>query len=169
MTSVLTAWARPRWSGPPWSGPRWSSPRWAARALIGTLALLLPLATVVGCSQAREQAGTVVEHAIEEAIDGLDLTDGLPPDFPAEAVPVVDGNTRGAVKTAADGATTWVAVVDAEDSGEHARDLLTDAGLEITHTVTTDVGVLAELSGNDMTVKLIASPSRVVYVVTPAS
>src|SRR5699024_2539028 len=147
----------------------WSGRRAATRALIAALALLLPISTVAACNQVREQAGTVVEHAIEEAIDGLDLTDGLPPDFPAEAVPVVDGDTRGAVKTAADGQTTWVAVIDAEESAEHARDLLTDAGLEITHTVTTDVGVLAELSGNGMTVKLIASPSRVVYVVTPAS
>src|SRR5699024_12605910 len=159
MTTVLTAWTRPRWSGP----------HWATRVLVGTLALLLALTTVAGCSQVREQAGTVVEHAIEEAIDGLDLTDGLPPDFPAEAVPVVDGVTRGAVRTAADGQRTWVAVIDAEDSGEQARDLLTDAGLEITHTVTTDVGVLAELSGNDMTVKVIASRTRVVYVATPSS
>ena len=158
MTTVLTAWTRPRWSGP----------HWATRVLIGPLALLLALTTVAGCSQVREQAGNVVEHAIEDAIEGLDLTDGLPPGFPTEEVPVVDGAIRGAAQTTEDGQTTWVAMVEAEDSGERARDLLTGAGLEVTHTVTTDVGVLAQLSGNGVDVKLIASPSRVVYVVTPA-
>lgn len=153
MTSVLTAW---------------SGRRAATRALIAALALLLPMSTVAACSQAREQAGNVVEHAIEDAIEGLDLTDGLPPGFPTEEVPVVDGPTRGAAQTTEDGPSTWVALVQAEDSGEQARELLTDAGLEVTHTVTTDVGVLAQLSGNGVDVKLIASPSRVVYVVTPA-
>ncbi len=145
------------------------SRRLTARTLIGVLALLLPLTTVAACNHVREQAKNVVEHAIEEAINGLDLTDGLPADFPAEDVPVVDGTTRGAAKTAEDGRTTWVVLVEAESSGTRARDLLTGAGLEITHTVTTDAGVLAELSGNGMDVKLIASPSRVVYVVTPSA
>ena len=137
------------------------------RMLIGLLALLLPVALVTGCSQVREQAGNVVEHAIEEAIDGLELTDGLPADFPAEDVPVVDGPVRGAAQTTSDGQQTWVVLVEAEDSGETAREELLAAELEVTHTVTTDAGVLAELAGNGFAVKLIASTNQVVYVVTP--
>lgn len=139
----------------------------AARTLIGLLAFLLPMASVGACSQIKDEAGTVVEHAIEEAVEGLDLTDGLPPDFPTEAVPVVDGPVRGASQTGDGGQVTWVVLVTAENAGEQARSQLTDAGLEITHTVTTDAGVLAELSDDELTVKLIASTSRVVYVVTP--
>ncbi len=137
-----------------------------ARVLIALLAFLLPVAAVTGCSQVREQAGSVVEHAIEEAIEGLDLTDGLPPDFPVDDVPLVEGSVRGASQTDADGQATWVVLVEAEDAGESARQALLDAGFEITHTVTTDAGVLAELAGHGFAVKLIASTSRVVYVVT---
>ena len=139
-----------------------------ARVLIALLAFLLPVATVASCSQVREQAGNVVEHAIEEAIEGLDLTDGVPPDFPVDDVPMVEGAARGASQTNADGQTSWVVLIEAEDAGEHARELLVDAGFELTHTVTTDSGVLAELSGEDFAVKLIASTSQVVYVVTPS-
>lgn len=154
MTALLTALARRR--------P-------AARVLAGLLTLLLvPAALLSACSQVREQAGNVVEHAIEEAIDGLDLTDGLPPDFPTDDVPVVDGPTRGAAKSDQDGRTTWVVLVEADDAGTDARELLLSAGLEVTHTVTTDAGVLAELAGNGVRVKLIASTSRVVYVVSPS-
>ena len=58
-------------------------------------------------------------------------------------------------------------LVEAEDSGETAREELLAAELEVTHTVTTDAGVLAELAGNGFAVKLIASTNQVVYVVTP--
>lgn len=136
------------------------------RVLIGLLALLLPLTAVTSCSQVREQAGNVVEHAIEEAIEGLDLTDGVPPDFPVDDVPLVQGPVRGASQTDADGQITWVVLVEAENAGESAREDLLDAGFETTHTVSTDSGVLAELAGHDLTVKLIASTSRVAYVVT---
>ena len=139
-----------------------------ARLLIGLLALLLAAALVAGCNQVQEQAGNVVEHAIEEAIEGLELTDGVPPGFPGEDVPLVEGPIRGASKTDADGQATWVALVDAEDSGESARQALLDADFEVTHTVTTDAGVLAQLASETFTVKLIASTSRVVYVVTPS-
>lgn len=137
------------------------------RVLIGLLAVLLPLATATSCNQVREQAGNVVEHAIEEAIEGLDLSDGVPPDFPVDDVPLVEGPVRGASQTDADGEADWVVIVDAEDAGETAREELVRAGYEITHTVSTDSGVLAELAGHGFAVKLIASTSRVVYVVTP--
>lgn len=137
-----------------------------ARILIALLALLLPAAAMTGCSRVQEEAGNVVEHAIEEAIEGLDLTDGVPPDFPTEDVPLVEGPVRGASQTDADGQHTWAVLVEASDAGESARDLLLDAGFETTHTVTTDSGVLAELTGHGLDVKLVASTDRVVYVVT---
>ena len=129
------------------------------RVLIGLLAVLLPLATATSCNQVREQAGNVIE--------GLDLTDGVPPDFPVDDVPLIEGPVRGASQTDADGEADWVVIVDAEDAGETAREELVRAGYEITHTVSTDSGVLAELAGHGFAVKLIASTSRVVYVVTP--
>src|SRR5699024_12262202 len=52
------------------------------RPLLAALAALLVLSS---CSQIKEQAGDVVEHAIEDAVTGLDLTDGVPEDFPTEA------------------------------------------------------------------------------------
>lgn len=141
--------------------------RTRSRVLTALLALLLSAPALGACSQIQDRAGDLAEHAIEEAIDGLDLTDGLPPDFPAEQVPVTDGRTRGASQTTED-ATGWVVLVAADSSGAHARDLLTDAGLEVTHTVTVDAGLLAELSGSGYNVKLIATSTQVVYVVTPS-
>src|SRR5699024_11687438 len=43
--------------------------------LLAALAALLVLSS---CSHIKEQAGDVVEHAIEDAVTGLDLTDGVP-------------------------------------------------------------------------------------------
>lgn len=130
------------------------------------LAALAALLVLTSCSQLKEQAGDVVEHAIEDAVGGLDLTDGVPEGFPVEAVPIVDGSTRGATKTESDGVVKSVVLVSAENSGPQAQDLLTDAGLQVDHKVGTDGGLLAQLSGNGHEVTLIASGSEVVYVVT---
>ncbi|WP_159619892.1 hypothetical protein [Ruania rhizosphaerae] len=131
--------------------------------LVALVALALPIS---GCQFIEEQAGDVVEHAIEEAVEGLDLTDGLPETFPA-SVPVVDGQTRGATRTTADG-SEWVALVAAEDQGSAAQEAITEAGFEEQHAVSTQSGVLAEYSDDDHHVTLIASATQVVYVVREA-
>lgn len=133
------------------------------RPLLAALAALLVLSS---CSQIKEQAGDVVEHAIEDAVTGLDLTDGVPEDFPTEAVPIVDGPTRGATKTNSDGVVKSVVLVSAEDSGGQAQELLTEAGLQVDHKVSAEAGRLVQLSGDGHDVTLIASGSEVVYVVT---
>ncbi|SEE97946.1 hypothetical protein [Ruania alba] len=136
-----------------------------------TVRLLLTLFVVGllglgGCSLVQDRAEDVVEHAIEEAVEGLDLTDGLPEGYPAEAVPVVDGDVRGASRTTDEG-TEHVAVVSADDAGSAATDLLEGAGLEERHAVSSQSGRLVEYTGDGVHVTLIASGTRVVYVVRP--
>lgn len=138
---------------------------WASRAL-AVLTALATVALVASCAQLKDQASDVVEHAIEDAVDGLELSDGLPQDFPLDQVPVVEGPTQSATKTDSDGAVKIVVLVSAQDAGTRARDRLTDAGLEVDHEVTADAGLLAQLSGHGHDVTLIASGSQVVYVVT---
>ncbi|MBZ2196474.1 hypothetical protein [Occultella gossypii] len=135
-------------------------------ALLLALLAGVGVGALSGCDAISGAAGDAVERAIEEAVDGLDLSDGLPEGFPAEVV-VVEGPARGAARTDADGVTTWVALVTAADSGTVARSTLEDAGFEVDNVVTHDAGLIAQLSSDAHDVKLIASDTRVVYVVTP--
>ncbi|TDE88011.1 hypothetical protein EXU48_24345 [Occultella glacieicola] len=139
------------------------------RRRLGALLLaLLATGAVAGCDAISGAAGDAVERAIEEAVDGLDLSDGLPEGFPADVV-VVEGQTRGAARTDADGTTTWVALVSATDSGAAARTALEEAGFTVDNVITHDGGLIGQLSSDAYDVKLIASDTQVVYVVTPAA
>lgn len=138
----------------------------STRVLSLLAALTAALVLLSSCSQLKEQAGNVVEHAIEDAVSGLELTDGLPADFPTSDVPLLDAPAQSATKTGEDGAGKSVVLISAENSGEQARDLLTGAGLEVEQKVSTDAGLLTQLSGNGYDVTLIATDSKVVYVVT---
>lgn len=158
-----------RWPGHPYAGAMGSlriRRRCRYRA-VACMAAVTALLLISSCGLLQDRAAGVVEHAIEDAVEGLDLTDGLPQGFPADDVPLIDGPAKGATKTDSDGQVKMVVLVSADDAGEEARDLLTDSGLQIDQTVSTDVGILAQLSGPDRQVTLIASQSQVVYVLTP--
>ncbi|UFU07525.1 hypothetical protein [Ruania halotolerans] len=136
---------------------------WRALLTLSVVGLL----GLSGCSLLQDQAEDVVEHAIEEAVEGLNLTEGVPEGYPGDAVPRVDGEVRGASRSTDEG-TEYVLLVTADDAGSAAADLLEEAGLEERHAVSSESGRLAEYSGDGVHVTLIASGTRVVYVVRPA-
>ncbi|UFU02255.1 hypothetical protein LQF12_12160 [Ruania suaedae] len=128
--------------------------------LVALLAMTLP---VSGCQFVQDQAGDVVEHAIEEAVAGLDLTDGVPESFPS-GVPLVEGPARGASRST-DTGTEWVVLIEADDQGEAAQEAVEGAGFEEKHAVSTEAGLMAEYSDGAHHLTLIASGTRVVYVI----
>ena len=139
-----------------------------------TVALVVCLAVPIGltgCAQIGDGITGGVEQAIEDATGGaldVNLSGGLPDGFPAEDVPLVDGDVMGA-STTIDGKAGWVVNVTAKDSGDAASEALTGAGFTETGRASNADGSVVHLASDAYQVTVVASTDTVIYSVVPAA
>lgn len=135
--------------------------------------------TACGIDQLAEEG---LERAIEEGASGevdvdfddeggisVDSSDGsfqvgsreLPEGFPADEVPMIDGEILASSRIAENDEEVWsvtlLAGSSVDDAFTEARDGLTGAGFEETHAVDTNAYRSATLEGDDFRVQLTAA------------
>ncbi|HXH36827.1 MAG TPA: hypothetical protein VNJ54_20795 [Plantibacter sp.] len=102
-------------------------------ATLALLAALVLAPTLAGCSVVESTVKGSIEQGIRDATGGdfdVNLDEGLPDGYPAEAVPVVEGTINGGRGTV-DGKETFVVTVQATDAATAAKDALVAAGFTI--------------------------------------
>lgn len=128
-------------------------------------AACLPL--VAGCSLIEQTVTQSVQDAVKQATGGdVELSDGVPADFPADEVPILDGSVRGGTQKQGQ-ETRWVVVVTGDVSADNAETSLLDAGFTVHNAVSqADVGSVSTLTSANYDVTLISTDGSVVYAVT---
>jgi len=137
-------------------------------ATLALLAALVLAPTLAGCSVIESTVKDSVEQGIRDATGGdfdVNLDEGLPDGYPADAVPVVDGTVNGGRGTV-DGKETFVVTVQAADAGTAAKDALVAAGLTIDGEIANGDGSIVSLSSAAYDVKLVTSAESILYTVT---
>ncbi|MBG6239364.1 hypothetical protein IWX78_002343 [Mycetocola sp. CAN_C7] len=139
------------------------------RLVILVLACLVTPITLTGCTQIGDGISGGVEQAIEDASGGaldVNLSGGLPEGFPEAEVPLVPGDVMGAATTV-NGTAGWVVNVTAQDAGDAASELLTDAGFTETGRASNADGSVLSTTSDSFQVTVVSSPDTVVYTVVP--
>lgn len=137
-------------------------------ASLALLAALVLAPTLAGCSAIESTVRDAAEQGIRDATGGdfdVNLDEGLPDGYPADAVPVVDGAVSGGRGTV-DGKESFLVSVGATDAGTAAKDALVAAGFTVDGEIGNGEGSIVTLSTAAYDVKLLASPDRVLYTVT---
>lgn len=137
-------------------------------ATLALLAALVLAPTLAGCSVVESTVKGSIEQGIRDATGGdfdVNLDEGLPEGYPADAVPVVEGTVNGGRGTV-DGKVTYVVTVQAADAATAAKDALVAAGFTIDAEVANGDGSIVTLSTTAYDVKLVASPDTILYTVT---
>lgn len=137
-------------------------------ALVVLGALLVP--ALSACSFVEQAVNQSVQDVVKEATGGdVELTDGVPSGFPEDAVPLVEGEVRGATQTSGS-STHWVVVVSGDVSADAAEQTLTDAGFTVqSEMAQADLGSMTTLTSDGYTVTVVGASSSVLYTVTPRS
>ena len=164
------------------------TPSRRTRRLLVAVPTALLAFSLVGCGNLVEEAAedAAKEEGVDLDIDGdeiqVDTTDGgasvgeLPKDYPADEVPVVDGEILGGTYTK--NPATWNVTIEVGEAGgdkagayDEAEAVLTDAGLETTREkLDNGTGISGQYTSASYVVELAVTDSNgvvVTYLVSP--